>query len=141
MGMIERIGTRYRKAARNFAGFALASITCLSPIPGLTHTGAHMIHYANDLTFESEILDSPVPTLVDFWAEWCGPCRAMAPALEEVANKRPDVKVLKVNVEEAPEVAAKYGVRGIPTLILFEAGKPVKTAVGAAPAAKIERML
>ncbi|MBC8737372.1 thioredoxin [Paraburkholderia sp. UCT31] len=100
-----------------------------------------MIRYANDLTFQSEILDSTVPTLVDFWADWCGPCRTMAPALDEVANKRPDVKVVKVSIDEAPEAAAKYGVRGIPTLMLFQAGKPVKTTVGAASAAKIEKML
>lgn len=87
-----------------------------------------------DSTFEQEVLKSSVPVLVDFWAEWCGPCRALAPKLEEVATELDgQMKVLKINVDENTNVPAQYGVRGIPTMILFKAGKQVDQIVGNHP--------
>jgi len=88
----------------------------------------------SDATFESEVLKSSEPVLVDFWAEWCGPCKMIAPALEEIAAEfKGKVRVAKVNIDENPDSPNTYGVRGIPTLILFKDGKPAATKVGAAP--------
>ena len=88
----------------------------------------------SDATFESEVLNSSEPVLVDFWAEWCGPCKMIAPALEEIAAEfKGKVRVAKVNIDENPQSPNAYGVRGIPTLILFKDGKPAATKVGAAP--------
>ena len=87
-----------------------------------------------DDTFESAVLKSSHPVLVDFWAEWCGPCRMIAPALEEIgAEYQGRLTVAKMNIEESPETPNKFGVRNIPTMILFKDGKPVSTKVGAAP--------
>ncbi len=81
--------------------------------------------------FENEILKSSAPVLVDFWAEWCGPCRSLAPILDEVAAEMGEgARVVKVNVDEQRELAMKYGIRGIPTLIFFKGGEPKKTLVG-----------
>ena len=88
----------------------------------------------SDATFESEVLKSTEPVLVDFWAEWCGPCKMIAPALEDIATEfKGRVRVAKVNIDENPQAPNTYGVRGIPTLILFKDGKPAATKVGAAP--------
>ena len=88
----------------------------------------------SDATFESEVLKSTEPVLVDFWAEWCGPCKMIAPALEDIATEfKGRVRVAKVNIDENPQSPNTYGVRGIPTLILFKDGKPAATKVGAAP--------
>ncbi len=88
----------------------------------------------SDATFESEVLESTEPVLVDFWAEWCGPCKMIAPALEDIATEfKGRVRVAKVNIDENPQAPNTYGVRGIPTLILFKDGKPAATKVGAAP--------
>lgn len=85
-----------------------------------------------DATFPDDVLTASGPVLVDFWAEWCGPCRLVAPVLEEIARDRPDqLSVVKLNVDENPETAAAYKVMGIPTMILFKDGRPVKTIVGA----------
>ncbi len=92
-----------------------------------------------DATFDSEVRNSPVPVVVDFWAEWCGPCRMIGPALEELSEQYGGrVKVAKVNVDENPDVAAKLGVRGIPALFLFKDGQVVSNKVGAAPKAALQ---
>ncbi len=88
----------------------------------------------NDASFDEHVKSSDVPVLVDFWAEWCGPCRAISPALEEIsAEYAGKLTIAKVNIDENPETPNNYAVRGIPTLILFKDGKPAATQVGAAP--------
>src|SRR5438105_14544835 len=85
-------------------------------------------------TFDNEVLKSPIPVLVDFWAAWCGPCRAVAPAVEEIATEyNGRLKVVKVDVDENQEISIKYGVRSIPTLMVFKAGQVVETLIGAYP--------
>ena len=87
-----------------------------------------------DETFKTDVLDAEGPVLVDFWAEWCGPCKMIGPALEEIAaDLKGKVKIAKVNIDENPMTPTSYAVRGIPTLILFKNGKPVETKVGALP--------
>lgn len=90
------------------------------------------IHHVSDKTFEPEVLKSDVPVLVDYWAEWCGPCKSIAPILDEVAKEYDGrLKVAKLNVDENQEVPAKFGIRGIPTLMLFKGGNVEATKVGA----------
>lgn len=87
---------------------------------------------ATDDNFESEVLKSSIPVLVDFWAEWCGPCKALLPVIEEIASEMKDkIKVVKVSVDECVDVSTKYGIRAVPTLMLFKDGQPVKTQTGA----------
>ncbi len=91
-----------------------------------------------DASFDTDELNSDKPVLVDYWAEWCGPCRMIAPALEEIATEMAGkVKVVKLNIDENPGAAMKFGVRSIPTLIVFKDGKPAAMQVGAAPKGKL----
>lgn len=88
--------------------------------------------------FEADVLKSSTPVVVDFWAEWCGPCKAIAPSLEELSDEMADkVTIAKVNMDENPDLAAQYGVRSIPTLLMFKDGEPVAIQVGAAPKNKL----
>ena len=86
-----------------------------------------------DQTFEQEVLKSDTPVLVDFWATWCGPCRMVAPVLEEIANEKDDVKIVKLDVDANPLTAGRFGVRAIPTMILFKDGKEAQRLVGYMP--------
>ena len=88
----------------------------------------------NDKEFGTEVIDSDIPVLVDFWAEWCGPCKQIAPVVEELANEYDGkAKFVKLNVDTNPQTSAKYGVRSIPTLLIFKGGAPVGQVVGAVP--------
>ena len=94
--------------------------------------------HISDSDFEQEVLKADGPVLVDFWAEWCGPCKQLSPVLDELAAEMGDkLTVAKVNIEESPESPQKYGVRGIPTLILFKDGEAVATKVGSMPKSKL----
>ncbi len=95
-----------------------------------------------DQSFATDVLASTSPVLVDFWAEWCGPCKMIAPALEEIAGALGDkVIIAKLNIDENPDTPGKYGVRGIPTMLLFKNGQPVAQKVGAAPRTQIQQWL
>ena len=96
----------------------------------------------SDANFETEVLKSSAPVVVDFWAEWCGPCRMIAPALEEIAGAMGDkVKIVKLNVDENPGTAAKYGIMSIPTLMIFKDGQLASRQVGAAPKQRLEQWI
>ena len=92
----------------------------------------------SDTSFDSDVLNSDTPVVVDFWAEWCGPCKQIAPALDEIAGEMDGkVAIAKVNIDENPNTPGKYGVRGIPTLMMFKGGELVSTKVGAQPKGKL----
>ncbi len=100
---------------------------------------SELISHLSDDQFEADVLKSSEPVLVDFWAEWCGPCKMIAPALEEIAAEmKGKVTVAKLNIDENPMSPSTYGVRGIPTLILFKDGKPAATKVGAAAKSELK---
>jgi len=122
----------------------------IKPFPAAVHTGEDSAMetkstttvepiQVTDLSFEQEVLKSSLPVLLDCWAPWCGPCRMMAPVIKELASDLAGtVKVVKVNVDENPEAAARLGIQSIPTLLLFRQGQILDKMIGAAPRAKIE---
>ena len=100
------------------------------------------VQAVGDDTFEREVLKSPTPVLIDFWAPWCGPCRAIAPVVEEIAGEYAGrLKVLKMNVDDNPQTPSRYGVRGIPNLILFQGGQVKEQIVGAVPKAALVKAI
>ena len=100
---------------------------------------AGKVHDVTDQSFETEVLRSPQPTLVDFWAVWCGPCRMVAPIVDEISKEYAGkLKVLKLNTDENPDVAGKYRIMGIPTLMFFKNGQTVDQVVGAVPKAQLK---
>jgi thioredoxin 1 len=94
-----------------------------------------------DTNFQSEVIESEQPVLVDFWAPWCGPCRMVAPVLEEIASERPDLKIVQLNTDENQNTAAAYEILSIPTLILFKNGQIAKKVIGAYPKKRLEAEL
>ena len=100
-----------------------------------------MADAVTEQTFEQDVLGSETPVLVDFWAEWCGPCHAIAPVLDQIANEHAELKVVNLNIDEEPAIAQRYGVMSIPTLILFKEGEPQAAAVGAMPKSMLEQRL
>ena len=108
------------------------SVALSRPNPESVVLMSEHIHYVTDQTFDSEVLQSPTPVLVDYWAEWCGPCKMIAPILDEVAKEYSGrLKVAKLNIDENQATPPKYGIRGIPTLMLFKNGAVEATKVGA----------
>ena len=101
-----------------------------------------MAKSVTEATFEQDVLKSEKPVIVDFWAEWCGPCHAVAPVLEKIAEERKDeLDLVKVNIDEEQGLAAKYGIQSIPTIVLFRDGEPAAAAIGARPKGDIEKQL
>jgi thioredoxin 1 len=100
-----------------------------------------IVHADDVATFQTEVLEASVPVVVDFWAAWCGPCRMIVPELEALAADRPDLKVVKVDVDANPHVAGRYGIQGIPTVALFRNGRLAALSVGAKPRRAIEAEL
>jgi thioredoxin len=99
------------------------------------------INEVNDTNFQAEVLESETPVLVDFWAPWCGPCRVVAPVLEEIANERDDIRIVKLNVDDNQQTAAQFGILAIPTMVLFRGGAEAKRIQGAMPKKRLEAEL
>ena len=101
-----------------------------------------MAEAVTESTFEHEVLQADKPVLVDFWAEWCGPCHAVAPILDRIVEERAgEIKLVKVNIDEEPEIAERYGIASIPTMVLFKDGEPAAAAIGAQPKNALEAQL
>jgi thioredoxin 1 len=101
-----------------------------------------MANAVTEATWEQEVIQSDVPVLVDFWAEWCGPCHAVAPVLDRIASEREgELKLVKLNIDEEQGIAQKYGIASIPTMVLFKDGEPAAAAIGAQPKGSLERQL
>lgn len=100
-----------------------------------------MVTVITQANFESEVLQSDKPVLVDFWASWCGPCKMLSPVVDEIAAENPDVKVCKINVDDEPGLAGQFGIMSIPTLLVFKDGKVANSSVGVRPKASILDML
>ncbi len=100
-----------------------------------------MANAITESTFQTEVLESEQPVIVDFWAEWCGPCHAVAPVLDRIVEEHPEVRLMKVNIDEEPELAQRFGVMSIPTMILFRDGEPAAAALGALPKGRLEKDL
>ncbi len=101
-----------------------------------------MAKNVTESTFEQDVLKNEKPVIVDFWAEWCGPCHAVAPVLEKIAEERSaELELVKVNIDEEQSLAIKYGIQSIPTIVLFKDGEPAAAAIGARPKGDIERQL
>jgi thioredoxin 1 len=104
--------------------------------------GTSLAEAVTEQTFEAEVLKSDKPVLVDFWAEWCGPCHAVSPILERIAEERADeLRLVKVNIDEEQGLAMRYGIASIPTMVLFKDGEPAAAAIGAQPKGALERSL
>lgn len=101
----------------------------------------HFVYELNDQTFEKKVLKKDGLILVDFWAEWCNPCKILSPILEEIAQEYTKLTIYKINIDKNPLTGPKYGIRSIPTLILFKNGKPIKTKNGLSPKKEIEEFL
>jgi len=102
---------------------------------------AGTLQHVSDANFQAEVIESETPVLVDFWAPWCGPCRVVAPVLEEIAGERPDLRIVKLNVDDNQRTAAQFDVLSIPTMILFKNGQVAKKIIGAYPKRKLEAEL
>ena len=102
---------------------------------------AGKINEVTDTTFQAEVLESDTPVLVDFWAPWCGPCRVIAPVLEEIAEQREDLRIVKLNVDDNQQTAAQFGILAIPTMVLFRNGTEAKRIQGALPRKRLEAEL
>ena len=111
-------------------------------LTSVTDSSFQALASVTDSSFQADVLGASKPVLVDFWAEWCGPCRMIAPSLEELSAELGDkVTIVKLNIDDNPEAPTKYGVRGIPTMILFKNGEPAATKVGAEPKSRIQAWL
>ena len=102
---------------------------------------SHKVEHVHAGNFSRKVLRSDAPVLVDFYADWCGPCRAMAPVLESLAHENPHVKIVKVNVDESPELAARYRIQSLPSLLVFRDSQPMAQHVGLADKASLKRLL
>ena len=111
-------------------------------LPLLCIINSVLTSWGNDENFKSMVLDSKIPVLVDFWAPWCGPCKMLAPTLEEILNENPDkLSIVKINIDENQEMAAKYGIKSIPTMLIFNKGELKNQLVGSMPKKNIEEVL
>jgi thioredoxin 1 len=125
---------------RNRRHFILYSVGS-THLPHHAQGAAMALPEITDNTFQAEVVEAATPTLVDFWAPWCGPCRMVGPVLEQIDAEREDVRVVKVNTDENPQIASQYQILSIPTMILFKNGQAVHQIVGAQPKPRIEQQL